>query len=142
MANLVKYTLTSLLLVAYFVTSPGFGIHECSTEGTRDILVLTSQTSCDEIHTHCSCESQGCQESKHDSNCCKTEIHHLDLDYNIVEITSSIPVYFCALEFATLPFSDINISNTQFGYNYTEIRHGPDILSSKNICSYTSQWRL
>ncbi|PKP00047.1 MAG: hypothetical protein CVU13_00600 [Bacteroidetes bacterium HGW-Bacteroidetes-8] len=142
MVNLVKYSLTVLLLVAYFVTSPGFGIHECSSEGTRDILLLTSQTSCKDIHTHCGCASQGCSNKVHDNNCCKTEIHHLDLDYNIVEITSTIPVYFCALEFATLPFSDVALTNSPSGYRYTEIRHGPDIPSSNKICSYNSQWRL
>ncbi len=142
MANLVKYTLTVMVLAAYFVTSPGFGIHECSSEGTRAILLLTSETNCEDIHSHCSCGSQGCQESKHDNNCCKTEIHHLDLDYNIVELTSTIPVYFCALDFATLLLSEAALINPTSGYKYTEIRHGPDIPSSKNICSYISQWRL
>ncbi|MDP3436453.1 MAG: hypothetical protein Q8S04_04365 [Bacteroidales bacterium] len=142
MANLVKYTLTVLLLVAYFVTSPGFGVHECSKEGTRDILLLTSETSCEDIHTHCGCASQDCSDKEHDNNCCKTEIHHLDLDYNIVEITSIIPIYFSALDFATLPLSEVALINPLAGYKYTEIRHGPDISSSKNICLNISQWRL
>ncbi|PKP06513.1 MAG: hypothetical protein CVU10_02820 [Bacteroidetes bacterium HGW-Bacteroidetes-5] len=142
MANLVKYTLGILILSAYFVTSPGFGIHVCSKEGTRDLILLSSNTSCDDIHSHCGCSSGSCTGTKHDNNCCETEIHHLDSEYNIVEITSNTPVHFSVLDNAIFTFEEVALFNLQLGYKYTEIRHGPDIPHSKNICSYISQWRL
>jgi hypothetical protein len=143
MARFFRYILSILLISVYFLTSTGFGIHVCSDEGSAEVLILGSDRSCEEIHSHCGCDSDGCSATKHNNKCCKTEIYHLDLDYDVVKIESSIS-----------PLSIINIydlisdqiSPVAFqsicGYRYKEVRHGPDKYIFPDYLSYLSQWRL
>ncbi len=142
MKSFLKYTLTIAILLVYFVSSTGFGLHVCSSEGTSELLILTSKTSCEDIHEGCPCGSDHCKKSTHDNNCCKTEIHHLDLDYNLVESLGTPPVYYTEAGI-TAPFCfTTSLTEALKGFRYTDIRHGPDEPYSSQYLPIISQWRL
>ena len=144
MQKVIRYLFSLLVLLAYMVTSIGFGVHECSAKGTKHILLINSDMPCEQIHNHCSCSSDSCSSDKHSNNCCSTEIHHLDIAYDITEAHSGIltsyqsldsdsPLFALNISFKTA--SDI-IANLQF-------KHGPPIYpKSHQILSSLAQWRL
>ncbi len=62
----------------------GFGVHECTASGTRDVLILFTGDGdpCNTIHAHCSCGSNICHKESHSKKCCETHFHHLTQDYD------------------------------------------------------------
>ncbi len=144
MQKIVKQILSILILVTYMIASIGFGVHECSDNGTKNVLIINSNKSCSDIHDHNSCDSNCCSSGKHSKNCCSTEIHHLDLDYDITEIDSE----------NYLSFSQELVLSSLFAENsspkaivdcslYSEFKHGPPVyLQTNQILAALSQWRL
>lgn len=144
MQKTVKTIFSLLVLATYMVASIGFGIHECSAKGTMHILLINSDTPCEQIHRHCSCSSKSCATGSHSENCCSTEIHHLDLDYDITETGSANFLSNEPLSNDYLPFVlDVSHIMAPCLYASLDFKHGPPIYSSTNqILASLAQWRL
>ena len=142
MKSFLKYTISVTVLLVYFVASTGFGLHVCSHEGTSELLILTTKTSCEEIHQGCPCGSNHCEKATHDHNCCKTEMHHLDLDYDITEVQSAPQLFFTENGLNAQICFTSTFSDALKGFKYTEIRHGPDEPPTSQYLPLISQWRL
>lgn len=142
MLKFLKYPLAILLLSVYMITSTGFGIHKCSHEDSIDVLVIKSDKGCEEIHSHCGCESDGCSADKHDKECCKTEIHHLDLVSRVSEENSKISEKVIKLTF--IPLNESKIESNLFNntINYRNLLYESTVILTKSSNSYLSQWRL
>lgn len=136
--------LSLLVLVAYMLASTGFGIHECSNKGTKHILLIVSDRSCEQIHDHCSCNSNSCSTSKQSNNCCSTEIYHLDFGYDITEASANSSL---TNELKVIDFPEFALSiscntghsiQTTLGY-----RDGPPVYcNTHQILASLAQWRL
>lgn len=142
MLKFLKYSLAILLLSVYMITSTGFGIHKCSHEDSIDVLVIKSDKGCEEIHSHCGCESDGCSADKHDKECCKTEIHHLDLVSRVSEENSKISEKVIKLTFIPLNESRIENNLPNNFINYRNLLYESTVILTKSSNSYLSQWRL
>ena len=142
MKSFLKYTISVTVLLVYFVASTGFGLHVCSHEGTSELLILTSKTTCEDIHEGCPCSSDHCEKVSHDHNCCKTEMHHLDLDYDITEVQSTPQVFFTGIGITAQICFTSNFTDALKGFKNTEIRHGPNEPPISQYLPLISQWRL
>ena len=78
----------------YIVSTMGYGIHECSHDGTKVMMVLFGETPCEIAHseggnTHerkcVCCRYDDSGSVSHDSECCNTEVYVLTSD----QVTSS-----------------------------------------------------
>ncbi len=140
----IRIIFSLLVLAAYMVASVGFGVHECSAKGTKHILLINSDRSCEQIHHHCSCSIEGCSSNSHFNNCCFTEIHQLDVAYDITE-TGSANYFSCEPQVNDYLLFALNISDktpTYITLNL-EYKHGPPIhLETKQILAVLAQWRL
>lgn len=126
------------------VTSIGFGVHECSAKGTKYILLINSDRPCEQIHEHCSCSSHSCSLTKHSHKCCTTEIHHLDLDYDITQSVSGSSLSEESVSNYLLTFA-LNTSQIKAPsiYRNLEFKHGPPIhIETNQILAVLAQWRL
>jgi len=142
MLKFLKYPLAILLLSVYMITSTGFGVHRCSHEDSIEVLVIKSDKGCEEIHSHCGCESDGCSADKHDKNCCETEIHHLDLASRVSEESSKIFEKVVKLTFIPLNESKIESYIPNNILDYRNLLYESTAIQSKPSNSYLSQWRL
>ncbi len=86
MSRLVKQCFALVLILVYVSSYMGIGVHECSAQGTKSIVLMTGDISCEAIHGHghshehtcchhgngecCTCEV----EHFHDSECCHTSV--------------------------------------------------------------------
>jgi len=52
MNRFFTYTAAALLTVTYLLSYIGFGIHTCTCNGTREVILLFNNLSCDTIHAH------------------------------------------------------------------------------------------
>ena len=144
MQKTVRILFSLLVLVAYMVTSIGFGVHECSAKGTKHILLINSNKPCEQIHDHCSCGSDSCSTKKHSHNCCTTEIHHLEFAYDNTDTDFDI-VMSCKPVTNDSPLFALNISLVESPSLSTRLdyRHGPPLYSKTNqILAALAQWRL
>ncbi len=78
----------SLLIVGiYLISSMGYGIHECTTSGSKDVILLFGETPCEYVHSNSSskeCNCLACNDlqraecdccsgcGQHGDNCCTT----------------------------------------------------------------------
>ena len=115
MQKIIRIILSLLMLVAYMVTSIGFGVHECSAQGTKYILFINADKSCEQIHNHCLCNSGLCCSGKHSNKCCSTEIHHLDFAYDITDASAGDSLS-CEPQVNNLPLFALNISHKTVSY--------------------------
>ncbi len=91
-------------MALYLVSTVGYGVHECTAEGTKDIvLLIVGESPCEYVHTHahadgcCSsahnhahsavCESGHCNHHTHamihNSGCCKTTVYSATHDQQV-----------------------------------------------------------
>ena len=153
MNKIFTYCITGVLLFCYIVAMTGFGVHECVISGSRDIVSLYGDLSCETIHKTdpheddhgCSCGACGGsehQDEHHDKGCCSTKIIIIK---DQQEVTSHVAV--------TMPyslFSDMNwdcesvsslvvLLADSSHYHYAD---GPPLPVRDVHLSYISQWRL
>ncbi len=150
MYSYLKITVALSMVFVHLMAGFGFGIHECKTKGTSDVLLLNRASSCQEIHGICSCGENPCIKgvSLHDDSCCSTSIYHLESDYSIAE--ALISKYF-PKELPTL------LSRDPFDFKYSTFiagvfsqvstafsaRGGPVLPETNNLLlSIISFWRL
>ncbi len=143
MRGIPGYISITVLMLLYFIASTGFGIHECSVDGSLDVLLIAGNKDCRDIHESCDCSNHGCDsKTKHDENCCKTEIHHLDYEYNISEGITNISLKGIAFNFVQ-PFVEIKPDIEAFnGFRYINLLYDTGKIPVKVSNSYLSVWRL
>ncbi len=140
MKKLLSYIFTLTIVAMYIVSTMGYGIHECTHDGTKDVVVLFGETPCEYIHSHIdgdghiyvhshnpaahgacalsadsprSCRSCGCEGKwtyKHDDNCCHTTVYSITHDQTI-EDNADIVVPCVYIDFALLYPSVISADN-------------------------------
>ncbi|MCK9625131.1 MAG: hypothetical protein M0R23_01535 [Bacteroidales bacterium] len=101
MKNFIRNSFCLILIPVYLFAYMGFGLHECTAEGTKDLFLLMGDTSCESIHSHshehlhkqsgvvhthahiyghhheaeeCHCNCTGHTEY-HTANCCETAVY-------------------------------------------------------------------
>ncbi|MDD2293117.1 MAG: hypothetical protein PHD07_02770 [Bacteroidales bacterium] len=52
MNKLLRNITCVAVIAGYMMAYMGFGIHECVTEGTKDLILMVGDTSCEAIHSH------------------------------------------------------------------------------------------
>ncbi len=100
----MKKSLSILLMlvtcVTYILSTMGYGVHECSKSGSRDVILLFGETPCEYVHSHidkhghiythaheasgCNC-SNGCNHSascNEHTDCCSHEHETITHDSN------------------------------------------------------------
>lgn len=83
MKTFARNIFSVLLIILYVIGFVGFGVHECRTEETINVLLMMGDVSCESIHDH-SHDHNGCSDSRCDSHlfhytdcsgeCCSTDI--------------------------------------------------------------------
>ncbi|GEM_PF-1035967 len=146
-----------ILLAIYLLGAAGFGVHECRSRGSVDILPLVYAEGCDKIHNDNSeegvCTKDCCShrkssgekhsESSHTDECCTTEIHHLGSDYESVNsrtttIEKSVQIILLSLSSTFEYLTDLFLPESHL----TEVNgESPPLLRFRTY-SYLSQWRL
>lgn len=144
MQKVIRNVFSLLVMLVYMVSSIGFGVHECSAKGTKHILLINSDRSCEQIHDHCACNSGSCGVSEHSHNCCSTEIHHLDLAHDNTNLGVET-ILSCEIEANdSLQFA-LNVSYKAIASpnGSLEFKHGPPLYSKTHqILATLAQWRL
>jgi len=69
-------------------------------------------------------------------------MHHLDMDYDIIEVLDSLPLYLTDAFLVASLHTTLLIPDSLVGYQYVEFKHGPGGLLTDNILPVISQWRL
>ena len=155
MNKIFTYCITGILVFCYIIATVGFGVHECATSGSRDIVPLYGDLSCEMIHkthTHahegdhdCSCGACGGsehQDEHHDNSCCSTKVIVINDNQEVAApIAVTVPDSFlpdlnwdCESSHSIVVFSD-NSSH----YHYSD---GPPLPVCDIRLSFISQWRL
>lgn len=52
MKKYISYLLLLVIAGIYVVSTMGYGIHECTHDGTKDVVVLFGETPCEYVHSH------------------------------------------------------------------------------------------
>lgn len=94
MKTFARNIFSVLLIILYVIGFVGFGVHECRTEETINVLLMMGDVSCESIHDH-SHDHNGCCEFHcvvHNShftdcsgNCCDTEVYVITSDQNSLQ---------------------------------------------------------
>lgn len=95
MKNSIVRIFLAMVVGIYLVSTMGYGIHECSHDGTKNMMVLFGETPCSHSassnaasgkYAECTCGC-GCASSdsghashEHDAGCCSTEVYVLTQD--------------------------------------------------------------
>lgn len=165
MKSLLKYFFCTVLICVYVFSYMGFGLHECKCEGTKDLILMLGDTSCEAIHSHthshihtgcehphshphtvgCHHGEEGCSccddhISEHGGNCCDTSIYVVSADQDggknsVANVT--VPVYTLEHSF----FSIHNYSSDLTAELYYDA-DPPLILYGEDALSSISVWRL
>ena len=69
-----RYLCTVLLAVAYVFAYMGFGVHTCHEDGSRHLVWLLGDVSCEAIHHH---SHDTDHDHHHDDGCCSTHVYVL-----------------------------------------------------------------
>lgn len=82
--RVINYILLLITIPAYLLATVGFSLHICERERSVDLLLISLEKECEELHHGYSCNlSDGgcCNESDgHDEECCSTQNYLLDLE--------------------------------------------------------------
>jgi len=157
MKSALKIFLVLTLLTFYLLGAAGFGVHECNSRGSVDVLPLVYAAGCDKIHNDNS-EEDGCSkdccseknksenkhsESNHTDECCTTEIHHLGTDYESVNPRTISPDKSFQIILLSVISNFENLSDLFLQGSYLTPDNGesPPLLRYRTY-SYLSQWRL
>ncbi len=132
------------LLSAYLLGTVGFGIHECSSSGSINVVLPFKSAHCNpSLHKHCPCcGMHQCHNKSHlQKKCCQTLMHHLDKDYDVNQINLCSQLISPDLT----AYLDVNDGclNLQIQSINSEIITGdPPPILNHSTYSFHSQWRL
>jgi hypothetical protein len=147
MKSALKYIIPSLLVFLYITASIGIGVHKCDTDGTSTVVLLLKDASSEDIHQNNHYHSKLCDEPStsssehHDHNCCHTELHQLEMGYDLAHsvLISQVEASNLLADFVPcLNFSDNKGRDFSSDFFYG----GPPISLQKKSHSYFAQWRL
>ncbi len=66
-----RYILCLLVIAAYVFSYTGVGIHTCHDDGSRHLVWLLGDVSCEAIHHH---SHEADHDHHHDGHCCSTQV--------------------------------------------------------------------
>ena len=94
MKNCISYLFSVIIVGLYILSTMGYGVHECSHNGTKNMMVLFGESPCE--HSHSKARAQKCSKCKccaccgsaksaegsaeHGGKCCTTEVYVLTQD--------------------------------------------------------------
>ncbi|MCK9304462.1 MAG: hypothetical protein PHP30_00920 [Bacteroidales bacterium] len=157
MKSALKIIPALTLLLFYLMAASGFGIHECRTRGTIDVLPVIYGNGCEDIHKDHS-EASGCNggccsssditaaessEGGHTDECCTTEVHKLGCDYESSQQLTISPEKSLELIHLFLATLSDYLSDTLFPWidSSCSLTESPPPVKCGTY-SYISQWRL
>lgn len=101
-SNIFSCLTAVVIMLLYLVSTMGYGVHECTAEGTKDIIVLFGESPCEFVHTHnhtkgygnssahhhahnALCEKGCCNHHTmlHGAECCKTTVYSATQDQQV-----------------------------------------------------------
>ena len=102
MRSIMRNIAFMAVAVLYIVSTMGYGVHRCSTDGTASLILLFGETPCEFAHSHMDADgncythshapgeqhhAEGCDAHHHSDDCCSTNVYVLteDQDVNIQE---------------------------------------------------------
>ena len=107
MKNCISRILMSIMVGMYIISTMGYGIHECSHDGTKNMMVLFAETPCEVAHQssgdgsgakRCSCcQSDLTDSASHNNDCCNTEVYVLTHDQVASSSSEDINPMFASL---------------------------------------------
>ena len=93
MKSFVRNILFIAVALLYIVSTMGYGVHKCASDGTASLILLFGETPCEWVHSHIDdegncythahnpAEHHGCchhgEEQEHDDDCCSTSVYVL-----------------------------------------------------------------
>ena len=94
MKNCISYLFSVIIVGLYILSTMGYGVHECSHNGTKNMMLLFGESPCE--HSHSKARAQKCSKCKccaccgsaksaegsaeHGGKCCTTEVYVLTQD--------------------------------------------------------------
>ena len=122
MKNCISRILMALMVGMYIISTMGYGVHECSHEGTKNMMILFAETPCEIAHSgeneasgnrKCSCCIDASGSLSHSDDCCNTEVYVLTHDQVASSCTDDVnPVYASLYISVENGGSIIDLSNT------------------------------
>ena len=112
----------ALMVGMYIISTMGYGVHECSHDGTKNMMILFAETPCETAHSgeneasgsrKCSCCIDASGSLSHNDDCCNTEVYVLTHDQVASSSTDDVnPVYASLYISVENGGSIIDLSNT------------------------------
>ena len=131
-----RYLCSVLLAVAYVLAYMGFGVHTCHEDGSRHLVWMLGDVSCEAIHHH---SHDADHDHHHDDDCCSTQVYVLtdaqDSD-NGVERSFDLPAEGLPVMIETPCFVDLLPSHL-----IAHISHAPP-LTEQSSRSLLSVWLI
>ena len=114
MKSFVRNILFIAVALLYIVSTMGYGVHKCASDGTASLILLFGETPCEWVHSHIDdegncythahnpAEHHGCchhgEEQEHDDDCCSTSVYVLTHDQTTQEdVQIIVPSLFCGI---------------------------------------------
>ena len=99
MKSFVRNILFIAVALLYIVSTMGYGVHKCASDGTASLILLFGETPCEYAHAHNPAEHHGCchhgEEQEHDDDCCSTSVYVLTHDQTTQEdVQILVPSFF------------------------------------------------
>lgn len=122
----------TFLAIIYVCGYMGFGMHICADEGTRSLVLLAGDMSCESLHHHhhccecgvedCDCHHDGCHSEYNDSHhrCCSTVIISIN---DVQDADSGASVHFVPSAFTLLHHTLQGINGDGLFFNSSLITH-------------------
>ena len=108
MKSFVKGILFLSVTILYVVSTMGFGVHRCTSDGSASVMLFFGNTPCAYAHSHgeegyhlhtCDADSAEChhahgeneghncagEEAHHDEDCCSTDVYVITHDQTITD---------------------------------------------------------
>ncbi len=141
MKNCISRILVVLMVGMYIISTMGYGIHECSYDGTKNIVLLFGETPCEIAHSSgletgagkCKCcQTDASGSVSHDNECCNTEVYVLTQDQVTSSGTEDINPMFASLF--------VSVENGGNVMDFSKISAFPGVIYSSGFtkCKSTS----
>lgn len=114
MRSIMRNIAFAAVALLYIVSTMGYGVHKCSTDGTASLILLFGETPCEFVHSHIDsdgntyshshapgehhhthdCQDEHCGSHEfdgehHSSDCCSTNVYVLTEDQDITSEDNS-----------------------------------------------------
>ena len=130
-----RYLCSVLLAVAYVFAYMGFGVHTCHEDGSRHLVWMVGDVSCEAIHHH---SHDADHDHHHDHGCCSTQVYVLTdaQDSDSGERFSDMPEASLPMVVETPCFVDLLPSHL-----IAQISHAPPLTEQVSL-SLLSFWLI